>query len=243
MPREKLVHDGLQDCPYLPGRVARMPLYRQLERLSQVETDARLARSERRVGWAMYRTECPGCDECKGLRVLVDEFKPSRSQRRVRRRWEGLVRVEYSSPTWSPEKLEIFNRHKQQRDLVDTPDKTMGALGYVSWLVQSCVETLELRYFLDDRLVGVSILDMGRESASSVYYYFDPDPEISKLSPGVFSALNEIELCRRTKRRYYYLGLYVRDCVHMNYKADYRPYELYLDEEWVRFDTRTPEYR
>ncbi len=242
MPREKLVHDGLQDCPYLPGRVARMPLYRQLERLSQDETDIRLARSERRVGWATYQTACPGCDECKGLRVLVDGFRPSRSQRRVRRRWEGRLRMEYSSPTWSPEKLELFNRHKQQRELVDEADKTMGALGYVSWLVQSCVETLELRYFFENRLVAVSILDMGRQSASSVYHYFDPAPEIARLSPGVFSVLNEIELCRRTKRQYYYLGLYIRDCDHMNYKADYRPYELYLDGEWVRFDTRTPDY-
>lgn len=236
MSREKLVYDGLQDCPYLDGRVARMPLYRQLERLSPEETDRRFANAERRVGHSLYRTQCPACDACKGIRIPVDDFRPSKSQRRVRRRWEGLpLRVEAGPPTWSPEKLALFNTHRRERGLASGKDDS-SALGYVSWLVQSSVETVELRYSLGDRLVGVSILDLGATSMSSVYFYFDPAPDLARLAPGVFSVLHEVDLCRRVGKRWYYLGLYIEESPHMRYKASYRPYELELDGEWVRFE-------
>lgn len=236
---EKLVYDGLQGCPYLPGQVARMPLYRQLQRLTLEDSDERFALAERRVGTCLYRTQCPTCSECKGLRIPVAEFQPSRSQRRVARRWRESGRVEVGPPTLDDEKLELFNRHKQQRNLASDEDGPMSGLGYVSWLVQSCMLTAEMRYFFEDRLVGVGIVDLGRQAASSVYFYFAPEPEVSRLSPGVFSVLQEIEFCRRTGRDYLYLGLYVQDCRHLSYKADYWPHERRVDGAWHRFDRST----
>jgi leucyl-tRNA---protein transferase len=227
---QKLVYDGLQACPYLPGRVARMPLYRQLRRLTLDETDRRLEAAERRVGTCLYQTACPTCRACEGIRIPVAAFEPSRSQRRVARRWEGRSRVEVGPTTLSPDKLALFNRHKAERGLVAEEDGEMSPLGYASWLVQSCVLTVEMRYWYDDQLVGVGILDLGRRAASSVYFYFDPDHDA--LSPGVFSVLQEVELCRRTGRDHLYLGLYVEDCRHLSYKASYRPHERRVDGIW-----------
>ncbi len=227
---QKLVYDGLQRCPYLPGRVARMPLYRQLRRLSLAEADARFANAERRVGTCLYRTSCPTCSACEGIRVPVERFRPSKSQRRVRNKWAERGRVEVGPASFSEEKLALFNRHKTERGLVADDDGEMSPLGYVSWLVQSCVLTVEMRYFFDDDLVGVGVLDLGEESASSVYFFFDPD--FSALSPGVYSALQEIELCRRSGRKYLYLGLYVEDCRQLSYKAQYRPHERLVDGDW-----------
>ncbi len=229
---QKLVYDGLQRCPYLPGQIARMPLYRQLRRLTLDEADARFANAERRVGTCLYRTACPTCTECRGLRVLVNEFRPSKSQRRVLNRWGDRGRIEIGPATWDPEKLELFNRHKLGRGLTGDDDDPMTPLGYISWLVHSCFHTIEMRYFLDDRLVGVGVVDMGRAAASSVYFFFDPDPEVSKLSPGVYSVLQEIDLCRRTGREHLYLGLYVKDCRHLSYKAGYHPHERLRDGDW-----------
>ena len=230
---QKLVYDGLQRCPYLDGRVARMPLYRQLRRLTLEEADQRFANAERRVGSCLYRTECPTCSACQGLRVPVAGFRPSKSQRRVLKKWEGHGRIEVGPVTFSPEKLELFNRHKRVRGLVADDDGEMSPLGYVSWLVQSCMLTIEMRYLYDDELVGVGVLDLGRESASSVYFYFDPDK--SWLAPGVYSSLQEIELCRRSGREFLYLGLYVEDCRHLSYKAQYRPHERLVDGDWRMF--------
>lgn len=232
MAGERLVYDGLQPCPYLPGRVARMPLRQQLSPLTLDETDDRLAASERRVGTCLYRTECPSCRACEGLRIPVEEFRPSKSQRRVLRKWEDRGRVDVVPPAWSEEHLELYNRHKRERGLRGTDDTEMTAASYVGWLVQSCSLTVEMRYFFDDALVGVGIVDLGRASASSVYFFFDPDR--SDLSPGTYSALQEIELCRRTSRRWLYLGLWVADCRHLAYKADYRPHERCVEGRWRR---------
>lgn len=230
---QKLVYDGLQRCPYLDGRVARMPLYRQLRRLTLDEADARFANAERRVGACLYRTACPTCTACEGLRIPVAAFRPSKSQRRVRNRWEGHGRVEVGPVRFDAERLALFNRHKFERGLAEDDD-AMDAEGYIGWLVNSCVHTVEMRYFFDDELVGVGILDLGRTAASSVYFYFDPDR--SDLSPGVYSALEEVAFCQRTGREHLYLGLYVADCSRLAYKAQYRPHERLVDGDWRRFE-------
>lgn len=235
MKKELLVYDGLQRCPYLPGKVARMPLYRQLRRLAPNETDARFANAERRVGHALYRTACPTCTACKGIRVPVDGFTPTKSQRRVARRWKD-VRIEVGEPAYSPAKLELFNRHKRERGLHNPEEPEMTAVGYVGWLVHSCVNTIEMDYYLDDKLIAVGILDVGDASASSVYFFFDPSPEVSRLSPGVFSVLHEVDYCRQTGRSYLYLGLWVRDCQQLAYKAQYFPHERLEDGDWRRYE-------
>ncbi len=231
---EKLVYDGLQSCPYLPGQVARMPLYRQLVPLSLDRADVRFANAERRVGTCLYRTECPTCSACQGLRIPVHDFTPSKSQRRVANRWAEHGRVELGPVTFTEEKLELFNRHKRERGLTDEEGDAMDPLGYIGWLVHSCVLSVEMRYFFDEELVGVGIVDLGRTSASSVYFYFDPDR--SDLSPGTYSALEEVGFCRRTGRDHLYLGLYVADCRHLSYKASFHPHERLLDGDWRRFD-------
>ncbi len=50
----------------------------------------------------------------------------------------------------------------------------------------------------------------------------------------MYSALQEIELCRRTGRDHLYLGLYVPDSRHLAYKADYSPHERLRDGDWRR---------
>ncbi len=211
-----------------------MPLWHQVSRLPPEYVDQRLAEGDRRVGRMLYRTTCPSCSACEPLRVLVDEFKPTKSQRRAAARWEGLGRVEVGPPTVTDEKLALYNRHKFGRNLAKDDANPMDEAGYAGWLCVSCCETLEMRYYVGDRLVGVGIVDVGATSMSSVYFYFDPDPEVARLSPGVYSTLQEIDLCRQTGRSYLYLGLYVADCVHLNYKAGFGPHERLVGGAWRR---------
>lgn len=239
MRRQILAYDGLQACPYRDGQVARLPLFRQLARLGPDATDLAFAAGERRVGRALYHTACPTCRACEPIRVLVDEFEPTRSQRRVVGRWTGLGRVTVGPAIASAERVALYNAHKRMRGLAHDDDEPMTEDAYHGWLVDSCVPTIEMCYWLGERLVGVGIVDVGRTAASSVYFYFDPDPEIAKLSPGVWSAINEIEFCRRTGRTHLYLGLYVADCRHLVYKADYGPNERFVDGDWRRFPRRS----
>jgi len=100
--------------------------------------------------------------------------------------------------------------------------------------------SMEMRYYLGDRLVGVGIVDLGQASLSSVYFFFDPSPEVARLSPGVYSVLKEIELAKKTGRDHLYLGLYVEDCRHLSYKSDYFPHERTVKGVWqIPLDSHT----
>jgi len=226
--REQLVHDQPEDCPYLEDRTARMPLRWQLRGLSGEELDAALAEGDRRVGRMLYRTACPSCTACEPIRVPVERFRPSRSQRRVWRKNKD-VKVTVGPATFSQEKLDLYNRHKLDRDLSRT-EQEMTRRGYEGWFLHSCVQTVEMCFELEGRLAGVSIVDVGARDTSSVYHFFEPD--LAQRSIGTFSALVEIAWARSRGGRYHYLGLYVQDCQHLSYKANFAPNERRVDGRW-----------
>jgi leucyl-tRNA---protein transferase len=233
---ERLVYDGNEPCPYLPDQVSRTPLRLQLSTLEGSRFDELLEQGDRRVGRMLYRTACPSCRACEPLRIPVDLFTPSRSHRRILRRNEDL-RVEVGPAIYSAERLALFNRHKRERGLARREQDTTQA-GYEGWFVRSCVETVEMRYLVGDRLVGVGIVDLGERDSSSVYFYFDPDE--GRRSLGTLSTLFEVEWLRRRGGRYHYLGLYVADCRHLVYKAAYFPHQRRVDGAWQQFAAPPP---
>lgn len=234
-PLELLVYDEPGACPYLEEQVARMPLRMPLRPLTRNELDRRLEAGHRRQGRLLYRTQCPACRACEPIRVLVGEFKPGRTHRRVWRRGVEIFHVEIGAPMTTRERVALYNRHKRGRHLM-REDGPLGAAGYEAFLVETCCETFEIRYRIQGRLVGVAIVDRGEAALSAVYSYYDPRYE--RLSPGVFSILTQIELCRRWALPHLYLGLYVAACSRMSYKALYTPHERLLGGRWQRFEAR-----
>ena len=228
----RVVWDQLEECPYLPGQVARLPLRMPIGLVQAESFDRVLEEGERRSGRMLYRTQCPACTACEPLRVPVARFRATPSQRRVWRRNEGVVAVEVGKPELSWERLRLYNRHKLERGLA-TRDEPLGAQGYRNWLVDTCTDTREVRYRVDGKLVAVSIVDFGRRSASSVYHYFDPDE--ARRSLGVYSVLKELALCAEAGLEWYYLGFYVEDCRHLAYKAAYWPHQRLVAGAWQEF--------
>lgn len=234
LPQGILVDQTPHACPYLPDRTAVLPLRWYQRAVDPEDFDGLLALADRRVGRTLYRPTCPSCSECKGIRVPVAEFTPSKSQRKVRSRNADLT-VLAGPPTLDDAHVALFNRHKMERGLGDRP---ISMTHYRNWLVVSCARTVETRYMLGDRLVAVGILDLGRKDASSVYFYFDPDESWRSL--GVFSVLTEVAWLRQQGFRHYYLGLYVEGCDQLNYKARYFPHERREAGRWVRFERPEP---
>jgi arginine-tRNA-protein transferase len=150
----------------------------------------------------------------------------------VLRRNDGALRVERHRPSYTEAHLELYNRHAQERGL-SLRESAATAADYRFFLVDTCVDTWELRYYAQDRLVAVSVVDVGRSAASSVYHYFDPDESWRSL--GVYSVLKEVELCATLGLEWYYLGLYVEACRHLNYKAAYFPHQRRIDGRWQEF--------
>ncbi len=232
-PAMRVLQDRFEECIYRPGQVARCPARAPVARLTPSQLDLLLEEGDQRVGGTVFRTECPFCRACEPVRVDVQGFAPSRSQRRVWRRNEGEVAVQVGSAELSRRRVVLWNRHRRARGLL-TESSRHDPQGYQEWLVESCAPTVEVRYLLDDRLVAVSLLDLGQTSANSAYHYFDP--RHSDRSLGVYSVLKEIELCRAFGIRWYYLGLWVSDCDALRYKTSYRPHERLVQGAWVPSD-------
>lgn len=68
-------------------------------------------------------------------------------------------------------------------------------------------------------------LDIGSSSMSSVYFFYDPD--YHRYSLGTLAILREIEQAKKLGLTHYYLGYYIAENKHMNYKARFSPHELY----------------
>jgi len=229
-PPELVVYDEPQPCPYLDGRVARLPLRIPARPLTRGELDRRLSAGDRRQGIFLYHTECPTCVACEPIRIDVEIFRAGRTQRRTLARNDALLRVEMGTPLADERRVALYNLHKDMRGLGlgRTP---IDLDGYREFLVMTSCETFELRYVLGDELIGVALVDRGNNSLSAVYCYYDPGFE--RMSLGTYSILKQIELCRHFGLRYLYLGLYIRDSEHMRYKARFLPHQRLLDGVWV----------
>ena len=223
--------EKLIPCPYLPDRDARLPTFVPLGGIDAASLDGCLAAAFRRSGSCLYHTDCPTCSSCESIRVDVDKFVPSRTQRRAWRRGCNRIAVEIGEPLVDEERVAIFNMHRTARGL-STQD--LDQAEYATFLVQTCCESVELRYRTEGRLIAVAIADVGAQSLSAVYCYFDP--AFSHLSPGTFSILKQIEVCRQQRLQYLYLGYYIAESPHMSYKARYLPHERFVDGAWRQFE-------
>lgn len=94
--------------------------------------------------------------------------------------------------------------------------------------------SFHIQYRIDNRLVGISVVDILPHSVSSKYFIWDPD--FAPLSLGKVSALKEIQWIQDSSIsgfEYYYMGYYIHSCQKMRYKGEYCPSELLCPEKFV----------
>ena len=232
-PPELVVYDEPQPCPYLDGRIARLPLRIPARPLTRAELDHRLVAGDRRQGIFLYHTHCPGCRACEPIRIEVARFRAGRSQRRTLLENDRRLRVEVGPPLADTRRVHLYNLHKQGRGL-GSGRSPIDIDGYREFLVLTSCETFEIRYVLGEELIAVALVDRAEDSLSAVYCYYDP--QFSSMSLGTYSILKQIELCRRWQLGYLYLGLYIAESEHMQYKARFLPHQRLLGNTWVEFD-------
>jgi arginyl-tRNA--protein-N-Asp/Glu arginylyltransferase len=222
-----------ETCPYLHDRASQLEV-RLAATVSPEEHSVELASGVRHFGRSYFRAACPDCSECISLRVPVATFHPSRSQRRVLKKNRD-VELELGQPTLDAERLDLYRRfhgdREQRRGWLPSP---MDLEGYVCSFVDNPVLTHEFRYRVDGTLVGIAYVDESSDSLNSIFAYHCP--EYSRRSLGTFDILSEIEAAAARGKSYLYLGYYVAGCQSMEYKRDFRPYELLVDGKWKPFE-------
>jgi arginyl-tRNA--protein-N-Asp/Glu arginylyltransferase len=228
-------------CPYLPGRQERKVFTHLVGERAADLNDLLTQGGFRRSQSIAYRPACENCRACISVRVLVDEFRPTRSLRRVRQR-NADVSGEMRVATPTSEQYGVFRAYLDARhpdgDMAD-----MTLLDYAMMIEDSHVNTCLVEYRRRSPengcgrrgdLLAVALTDILNDGLSMVYSFFQP--EEGRRSLGTLMILDHIARARRMGLGYVYLGYWVCGSRKMDYKARFLPQERLGPDGWSRVD-------
>lgn len=215
------------DCSYLPNKKERLLVYIDEQPMTAEQYTQFQNEGFRRSQDIVYRPHCDDCNQCQSIRIDVHHFKPSKSQKRIsnkNRNFEVKINSNVSAAYYQLFEKYVNSRHSDGVMYPAEPNQ-LDSFVECEWLSPLFIEVWD-----NDQLIGVGISDPSSTSLSAVYSFFDPD--YSGYSLGTFLILKQIEIAQQTNRKYLYLGYYIKDCQKMNYKTNFKPYQIRKHELW-----------
>jgi arginine-tRNA-protein transferase len=229
-------------CPYLPGRFERKVFTHLVGDKAGELNDLLTHGGFRRSQSIAYRPACDQCRACVSVRVMVDEFRPSRSFRRVLAANHDLIGEQRGAVATS-EQYSVFRAYLDARHH-DGGMADMTVLDYSMMVEDSHVDTRIIEYRRGapggrlsrqrGDLVAVALTDILNDGLSMVYSFFEPAEEHRSL--GSFMILDHIARARRLGLPYVYLGYWIEGSSKMDYKSRFLPQQRLAQSGWVRID-------
>ena len=206
-------------CPYLRHRQERKVFTHligdQAGQLNDVLTNGGFRRSQN----IAYRPACETCSACVSVRVLVDDFEPTKSLKRI---WSQNrdVRSRWCTARATPEQYSVFRSYIDARH-GDGGMADMTVLDFAAMVEDSFVDTRTVEYYVQPEapdgernrnssdLLGVALTDTLHDGLSMVYSFFEPGEAHRSL--GNYMILDHIEKTRKLGLPYLYLCYWVKD--------------------------------
>lgn len=223
-------------CNYLPERKAASQMVAPIDRINDSNYGQLLDLGFRRSGLYVYRPNCPSCRACLSYRVLVNAFKPNRSQRRCLNKWSALttriVDLQFSEEHFALYRRYIEARHADGAMADDSEEQ------YQQFFMRSAITSF-LAEFRDVQgiLRMVSVIDQTIHGLSAMYTFYDPAPEFAGL--GTYGILWQIQIARRFGLQFVYLGYWIQASAKMRYKQQFTPAEVLRQGVWSPFSAET----
>lgn len=213
-------------CSYLPQQQEKLLIYAEDEKPAPYY-EMLLGIGFRRSGTQVYRPHCEHCQACQSIRIPVNLFTPSKSQKRLLKRNQD-IRVLLSEVN-KPDYYLLYEQYINIRH----DDGTMYPASkkqYNSFLSCDWIAPLFIEFWLADELIAVAVTDQLNGCLSALYTFFAPQHHGRSL--GTFAVLKQILLAQQLNKQYVYLGYQVDDCQKMNYKRKFLPHERFFQQKW-----------
>jgi len=174
-------------------------------------------------------TALPKLQCLRAARIPVAQFVPDRNQKRILKRNADLT-VTAANPRFSEEYFDLYQRYIEQRH-ADGDMFPPSRDQFSTFLVRELPFSRFYEFRLDGRLLAVAVTDLLPNGLSAVYTFYEPDEE--RRSPGT---LRDPLANQRSPA----LGtgggvpwILDQKLQKMNYKTQYRPIELLINQRWV----------
>jgi arginine-tRNA-protein transferase len=217
------------DCSYLPNRREQLLVILDPSCYSTDKFESLLGLGFRRSGNQIYRPHCPICSACNSVRVLAQDFIPSKSQKRKLNKAKNQFEVKYSTQE-RPEYYPLYSKYitmRHQDGSMYPPEKEQ----FQSFLLCSWLKITFIELWHQDTLAAVAVTDCMNSSISAIYTFFDPDFEHYSL--GSVMILEQLKFAKEQNKQYVYLGYQIDECDKMKYKTQFLPAQKQLNDEWV----------
>ncbi len=226
-------------CPYVEGRLERKVFTHLVgdgaPKLNDILSESGFRRSQN----IAYRPACEQCRACVSVRVLVDQFQPTRSMNRIAKRNSDLISTSMEAIP-SSEQFALFRQYIDARHF-DGGMATMSVLDYSMMVQDSHIYTRVIEYRKrgpdtmitgkgEGASVAYALTDTLHNGFSMVYSFFDPEED--RRSLGSYIILDHIRRARKAGLPYVYLGYWVEQSTKMAYKARFLPQERFMSNDW-----------
>lgn len=151
---------------------------------------------------------------------------------------DSITKTKFKS-AWANESL--IKDDSSIINLNDTKEKTILTDDYNDYFTLSFNKqslkilthygTYTINFYINNKIIAVSVIDILPISVSSVYCFYDTD--YSKYSIGVLTAIAEISFTKLLSNisnisqiKYYFMGYYIQTCQKMVYKGEYEPSQV-----------------
>ncbi len=222
-------------CPYLTDKTAVNLILDPQYPVNTSLYERLLGHGFRRNGNHYYRPFCNECSACISVRLPVEEFVPSRSQRRTLKKNDDLD-ANILRPLFDEQHFQLYLRYQSMRhtgDSMDDPDPQK----YRRFLIDSEADTFFVEIRKQEKVIGLAIADQVGGGMSAIYTFFDPDE--SKRSLGTFAILKQIEIAHARGLDWIYLGYWIAGSKKMVYKNRFHPLQ-YFDTKAGRWKPIPP---
>jgi len=218
------------DCSYLPDRQANSLFVDPEKQMTSDIYSELIQQGFRRSGRHVYTPYCKKCHDCIPVRLDIQNFVISRSQKRCKNKNKTII-VEEKNPVYDESQYEIYVKYVTSRHSgggMDEPEPDK----YLDFLTSDWSHTTFFEFQDETKPIGIAVTDIVEDGLSAVYTFFDPSKEYQKRSLGVYSILWQVEEAQRRGLKWLYLGYWIKDCDKMTYKDNYQPLEYFYNHLW-----------